>query len=123
MKNKKIIKQEISNRFIKIPLICYNSFYIDTYQIPDIAIAQRTVECLQYVFPYIKIELGEEFKIIIEDKPLNKYSAHINIEERDHDDYIKEIMIELFSIYDTDEQKMPKKNKMYNWYFKLKNSE
>lgn len=90
----------------------YDSYNIDKDETPIDSICRYTVGGLKHIFPLIKIELRNEDKIFVEDK-LFEFSA---IPTKNHIEYIKEIMIDIFCLYQNDETKIPKS--MYKWYYK-----
>lgn len=90
----------------------YDSYNIDKDEIPVDSICRYTVGGLKHIFPLIKIELRNENEIYVEDTML-EFSA---IPNKNHIEYIKEIMIDIFCLYQNDETKIPKS--MYKWYYK-----
>ena len=90
----------------------YDSYNIDKDETPIDSICRYTVGGLKHIFPLIKIELRNEDEIFVEDK-LFEFSA---IPTKNHIEYIKEIMIDIFCLYQNDETKIPKS--MYKWYYK-----
>lgn len=90
----------------------YDSYNIDKDETPIDSICRYTVGGLKHIFPLIKIELCNEDEIFVEDK-LFEFSA---IPTKNHIEYIKEIMIDIFCLYQNDETKIPKS--MYKWYYK-----
>lgn len=91
----------------------YDSYDIENDKTPIDSVCRYTIQGLKHIFPLIKIELGVSNEIIVEDKILENYSV---IPNKIHDDYIKEIMLDIFILYQHDENKIPKK--YYGWYFK-----
>jgi len=90
----------------------YDSYNIDKDETPIDSICRYTVDGLKHIFPLIKIELRNENEIFVEDN-LFEFSA---IPTKNHIEYIKEIMIDIFCLYQNDETKIPKS--MYKWYYK-----
>ena len=90
----------------------YDSYDIDKDETPIDSICRYTVGGLKHIFPLIKIELRKEDEIFVEDK-LFEFSA---IPTKNHIEYIKEVMIDIFCLYQNDETKIPKS--MYKWYYK-----
>lgn len=90
----------------------YDSYNIEKDETPIDSICRYTVSGLKHIFPLIKIELRNENEIFVEDK-LFEFSA---IPTKNHIEYIKEIMIDIFCLYQNDETKIPKS--MYKWYYK-----
>ncbi len=90
----------------------YDSYDIGKDETPIGSICRYTVSGLKHIFPLIKIELRNENEIFVEDK-LFEFSA---IPNKNHIEYIKEIMIDIFCFYQNDETKIPKS--MYKWYYK-----
>jgi hypothetical protein len=90
----------------------YDSYDIDKDETPIDSICRYTVGGLKHIFPLIKIELRNEDEIFVEDK-LFEFSA---IPTKNHIEYIKEVMIDIFCLYQNDETKIPKS--MYKWYYK-----
>jgi hypothetical protein len=90
----------------------YDSYNIDKDETPIDSICRYTVGGLKHIFPLIKIELRNEDEIFVEDK-LFEFSA---IPTKNHIEYIKEVMIDIFCLYQNDETKIPKS--MYKWYYK-----
>jgi hypothetical protein len=90
----------------------YDSYDIEKDETPIDSICRYTVSGLKHIFPLIKIELHNENKIFVEDTLL-EFSA---IPDKNHIEYIKEIMIDIFCLYQNDETKIPKS--MYKWYYK-----
>ena len=90
----------------------YDSYDIVKNKTPIDSICRYTVSGLNHIFPLINIELRNENEIFIENK-LFKFSA---IPTKNHIEYIKEIMIDIFCLYQNDETKIPKS--MYEWYYK-----
>ncbi len=95
-------------------LLSYDSYDIKNNKTPEDSVCRYTISGLKHIFPLIKIELGEDNKILVEDSILEGFSAlpkHDN-----HITYIKEIMLDIFCLYQHDENKIPKN--LYQWYFK-----
>jgi len=90
----------------------YDSYNIEKDETPTDSICRFTVSGLKHIFPLIKIELRNENEIFVEDN-LFEFSA---IPNKNHIVYIKEIMIDIFCLYQNDETKIPKS--MYKWYYK-----
>ncbi len=88
---------------------------------PDDSISRFTIDGLRSIFPLIKIELGEYDEIIVEGEIIQDFTAFFDVKNKRerhncHIEYIKEIMLDIFSMYKDDETKIPRK--MYKWYFK-----
>ena len=92
----------------------YDSYNITKNETPIDSICRYTVSGLKHTFPLIKIELRNESDIFVEDKLFN-FSA---IPNKNPIEYIKEIMLDIFCLYQDDETKIPKS--LYKWYFKIK---
>ena len=92
----------------------YDSCYSNGV-IPKESIVRFTIDGLKMIFPHINIESDGE-KIIVEGIELVEYSALPN---KEHIDYIKEVMVIIFSIYENDEVKIPKDR--YKWWFNKEN--
>jgi len=90
----------------------YDSYDLKNDKLPIDSICRFTLSGLKHIFPLIKIELYNHDEISIENNQLI-FSA---IPNKDHIEYIKEIMINIFSLYYNDETKIPKS--LYEWYFK-----
>jgi hypothetical protein len=90
----------------------YDSYNIGKDETPIDSICRYTVGGLKHIFPLIKIELRNENEIFVEDN-LFVFSA---TPTKNHIEYIKEIMIDIFCLYQNDEIKIPKS--MYKWYYK-----
>lgn len=93
----------------------YDSYDIKNDKTPDDSISRFTIDGLKHIFPLIDIELGDNNEIIVENNILPNYFAFIDLEHGDHIEYIKEIMLDIFLIYEKDETKIPPN--MYKWYF------
>lgn len=89
----------------------YDSYDIENDKIPIDSICSFTISGLKHVFPLIKIELSDKNEIIVEDNLIG-ISA---IPNKNHVDYIKEIMLDIFLLFQNDETKIPKS--MYKWYY------
>lgn len=120
--NAKLLKE---GRLATFPEILYYHSYDSCYisedgrgNTPADSISRFTVDGLKSIFPLIRIELGPNDEIIVEGKVLPEYTAFFdkNTGHSDHIEYIKEIMLDIFKIYENDETKIPR-TKMYKWYF------
>lgn len=92
--------------------LSYDCFNITKGEPTIDSICRFTITGLQHIFPLIKIDLYNNTEILIESNLIN-FSA---IPNKNHIEYIEEIMIDIFSSYQHNEIKIPKT--MYNWYFK-----
>ena len=92
----------------------YNSYNIETDDIPIDSICRYTLDCLNFIFPLVNFSINEDNMIII-DGNLTEYSA---IPKGNHIVYVKDIMLDIIPLYQDDETKMPKE--MYHWYFNKK---
>lgn len=111
--NKKLLAEgRLSTNPIMLAFHSYDSYDIERKKIPIDSICRYTISGLKYIFPLIKIELRNDNEIFVEDKLL-EFSA---IPNKEHIEYIKEIMIDIFCLYQNDETKIPKS--MYKWYYK-----
>lgn len=111
--NKKLLAEgRLSTDPCMLMFHSYDSYNIDKDETPIDSICRYTVGGLKHIFPLIKIELRNEDEIFVEDK-LFDCSA---IPTKNHIEYIKEIMIDIFCLYQNDETKIPKS--MYKWYYK-----
>ena len=111
--NKKLLVEgRLSTDPYMLMFYSYDSYDIDKDETPIDSICRYTVGGLKHIFPLIKIELRNEDEIFVEDK-LFEFSA---IPTKNHIEYIKEVMIDIFCLYQNDETKIPKS--MYKWYYK-----
>lgn len=111
--NKKLLAEgRLSTNPDMLMFHSYDSYNIEKDETPIDSICRYTVSGLKHIFPLIKIELRNEIEIFVEDK-LFEFSA---IPNKNHIEYIKEIMIDIFCLYQNDETKIPKS--MYKWYYK-----
>lgn len=111
--NKKLLEEgRLSTDPDMLMFHSYDSYNIEKDETPIDSICRYTVGGLKHIFPLIKIELRNENEIFVEDK-LFEFSA---IPNKNHIEYIKEIMIDIFCLYQSDETKIPKS--MYKWYYK-----
>jgi hypothetical protein len=109
--NKELLsKGKLSTNPDMLDFESYDSYDISNNEIPMDSICRFTINGLRHVFPLIKIELRNDVEIFIEDK-LFEFSA---IPNKKHTDYIKEIMIDIFCLFQNDETKIPKN--LYQWY-------
>lgn len=97
---------------IMLPYMSYDSYDILKNETPIDSICRFTVSDLKHIFPLIKIKLVNETELYVEDK-LFEFSALPN---GNHIEYITKIMLDIFCLYQNDENKIPKS--MYEWYFK-----
>lgn len=111
--NKKLLAEDrLSTDPCMLMFHSYDSYNIDKDETSIDSICRYTVGGLKHIFPLIKIELRNEDEIFVEDK-LFDFSA---IPTKNHIEYIKEIMIDIFCLYQNDETKIHKS--MYKWYYK-----
>jgi hypothetical protein len=115
LNEKLLLENKISTDPCVLLFHSYDSYDIVKNETPIDSICRFTVSGLKYLFPLIKIELQNNDEIFVEDK-LFEFSA---IPNKEHVEYIKEIMIDIFSLYHNDETKIPKQ--MYKWYYKNAN--
>ena len=102
--NKKLLAEgRLSTDPYMLMFHSYDSYNIDKDETPIDSICRYTVGGLKHIFPLIKIELRNEIEIFVEDK-LFEFSA---IPNKNHIEYIKEIMIDIFCLYQNNETKIP----------------
>jgi hypothetical protein len=94
----------------------YDSYDITNECTPDDSIARFTISGLKHIFPLLKIELGESNTVVVEGKALEGWSSMYRGDN--HIGYIEEIMLDIFILYQDDEEKIPKH--LYDWYFNPK---
>lgn len=110
--NKKLLSEgTLSTNPCMLVFHSYDSYDIEKKEIPIDSVCRYTVSGLKYLFPLVKIELHNDNEIFVEDN-LIEFSA---IPNKNHIEYIKEIMLDIFCLYQNDETKIPKA--MYKWYF------
>ena len=93
----------------------YDAYDIINNKTPYDSMCRYTIDGLRHIFPLLKIDLGSNNEIYVEGKLLEGYSAHPENSNKDHIEYIKEIMIDIFLLYQNDKTKIPKN--LYSWYF------
>lgn len=131
---KKTLKdvENLNNNFLDLAMlstdpVMINYLSYDSSLIDLDTISRFTINGLKMLFPLIKIEFNTEHELIVENKPLGISTIpNINLELNEngfyeidgnaHIEYIKEIMLDIFCLYQNDETKIPKN--MYEWYFK-----
>lgn len=110
--NTKLIKEgKLSTNPMFLHYFGYDSYNFKTNKTPEDSIYRYTITGLKHIFPLIDIKLCNNDEIYIEGN-LFEFSA---IPNKDHIEYIKEIMLDIFLLYQNDESKIPKK--IYKWYF------
>jgi len=111
--NKKLLsKGKLSTNPNLLLYHSYDSYDVINNKIPINSICRFTIDGLKHIFPLIKFELGNNNEIIVEDIILKDFNALPN---KNHIDYIKEIMLDIFILYKNDENKIPKD--LYKWFF------
>lgn len=111
--NKKLLSEGILSTDPDILIFQpYDAYDFNKDEIPVDSICRYTISCLKHIFPLIKIELRNKDEIFVDGK-LIEFSA---IPTKEHIEYIKDIMVDIFCLYQNDETKIPKP--MYNWYYK-----
>lgn len=114
--NKKLLSEgNLSTHPDMLIFQSYDAYDTQKDETPIDSICRYTLTGLKHLFPLIKIELRNDNQIFIEEKYF--CSAIPNIK---HIDYIKEIMIDIFVIYQNNETKLPKH--MYKWYYEDKST-
>lgn len=94
--------------------LAYDSCCNSDFVTPRDSICRYTIDGLKHIFPLIKIELkGEE--IYVEEKLFDYSAFPPNGQGENHINYIKEIMLDVFLMFQNDEAKIPKS--LYRWYF------
>lgn len=122
------VVNSLNTQFLKEGKLCTNpdmlhfhsycAYDLTNDKTPDFSISKFTIDGLKSIFPLIDINLGENDEIIVEGIVLENYTAFIDVNHVDHIEYIKNIMLDIFLIYEKDETKIPPK--LYKWYFEKK---
>lgn len=109
-----LTKWRVSTNPDMLFFMSYDSYDIEKNETPLDSLCRYTVRGLKHIFPLLKVEIRDEYKLYVE----NNLIDFNPIPAGDHDEYIKKIMEHIFLLYDGDETKLPKK--LYKWRYQNK---